>query len=632
MSSKENRENIPADSAGGTTEIEKKINAAMDKITEDFPDETADEGAAADGGGPEDEEYENEEYDSEGYDAGEDGEEYDSEDYGTGSYDSEEDGGEYGSETQEAEDDDSDEYEEGDLEDDAYEDEPSAPLRNRNKSARPGPVVYVPMDDLDEDMPLPSEKKKKKHKGLKITGFLLLMLVVLAGCAYGGISYYYSDRFFEGTWINGINCSGKTAYETELALADQIQDYSIQVMARNQEPQTITGEQINYQYLSSGEVLNLLKQQKPYEWIKGFYEQSSYTVSSNTFYDKTLLQNQVTSLNCAKAENQVEPENAYVAFKDNQFQIVPETEGTKLNVKQAYQILDKAVAENQTSVDFGASSEAYVSAAVTKDDPELQSALEACNNYTKASITYTFGDQTVTLDGNTIKDWLQFDEKGQLLLDDASFQQHIADYVAQIAQQYNTVGTEREFYTTSGRTVYVSGSAYGWAIDQSAEAAQLAQEIQSGAQVTRQPAYSQTANSYGVNDLGDTYIEVDLSAQHMYYYQSGSLIFDSEFVSGNMSYSDRQTPSGIYTLYYKKSPDVLRGTQRPDGSYEYEEPVDYWMPFNGGVGFHDAPWRSDFGGDIYLTNGSHGCINLPPENAAVLYSIIQYNVPIVCFY
>ena len=133
------------------------------------------------------------------------------------------------------------------------------------------------------------------------------------------------------------------------------------------------------------------------------------------------------------------------------------------------------------------------------------------------------------------------------------------------------------------------------AIDQSAEVAQLSQEIQSGAQVTRQPAYSQTANSYGVNDLGDTYIAVDLSEQHMYYYQSGSLIFDSDFVSGNMSYSDRQTPSGIYTLYYKKSPDVLRGAQKPDGTYEYEEPVEYWMPFNGGIGFHDAPWRSDFG-------------------------------------
>lgn len=604
MSSKENRENLPADSADETAAIEEKINAAMDRLTEDYPETS-----------PEEENREYADYEDASVPEEEDEE---------GAYSGEEpDDIEYA----EDEPDDMEEEEEPD------ENEESPPIseRSRNKSARPNPVVYVPMDDLDEEMPL-SSQKKKKHKGLKITGLLLIMLIVIAGCAYAGVSYYYADRFFEGTWINGINCSGKTAYETEMLLADQIQNYSIEVLARNQEPQTITGSQINYQYLSSGEVLKLLKQQKPYEWIKGFYEKTNYTVSENTSYDKTLLQNQVISLNCAKAENQVEPENAYVAFKDNQFQIVPETEGSKLNIKQAYQILDKAISETQTSVDFNTAPDAYVSAEITQNDPELQSALEACNNYTKASITYTFGDQTVTLDGNTIKDWLQFDEKGQLLLDDASFQQHIADYVAQVAAQYDTVGTEREFHTTSGRVVYVSGSAYGWAIDQSAEVAQLSQEIQSGAQVTRQPAYSQTANSYGVNDLGDTYIEVDLSEQHMYYYQSGSLIFDSDFVSGNMSYSDRQTPSGIYTLYYKKSPDVLRGAQKPDGTYEYEEPVEYWMPFNGGVGFHDAPWRSDFGGDIYLTNGSHGCINLPPENAAVLYSIIQYNVPIVCFY
>ena len=604
MSSKENRENLPADSADETAAIEEKINAAMDRLTEDYPETS-----------PEEENREYADYEDASVPEEEDEE---------GVYSGEEpDDIEYA----EDEPDDMEEEEEPD------ENEESPPIseRSRNKSARPNPVVYVPMDDLDEEMPL-SSQKKKKHKGLKITGLLLIMLIVIAGCAYAGVSYYYADRFFEGTWINGINCSGKTAYETEMLLADQIQNYSIEVLARNQEPQTITGSQINYQYLSSGEVLKLLKQQKPYEWIKGFYEKTNYTVSENTSYDKTLLQNQVISLNCAKAENQVEPENAYVAFKDNQFQIVPETEGSKLNIKQAYQILDKAISETQTSVDFNTAPDAYVSAEITQNDPELQSALEACNNYTKASITYTFGDQTVTLDGNTIKDWLQFDEKGQLLLDDASFQQHIADYVAQVAAQYDTVGTEREFHTTSGRVVYVSGSAYGWAIDQSAEVAQLSQEIQSGAQVTRQPAYSQTANSYGVNDLGDTYIEVDLSEQHMYYYQSGSLIFDSDFVSGNMSYSDRQTPSGIYTLYYKKSPDVLRGAQKPDGTYEYEEPVEYWMPFNGGIGFHDAPWRSDFGGDIYLTNGSHGCINLPPENAAVLYSIIQYNVPIVCFY
>ena len=595
MSSKKKRNDVGS-GPGENIDIEDKINAAMDKIMKDPEEErnSSKRKYEPDNGESETEEYESEErYDSEEYESDEaydSEEEYESEE----DYDPEE---EYGSQEEHGEDAEYDEEGYDQPEEEGSQDfSRNIKASGKLKSARPQPVKYVPMDDIEEKLALLPENKRKKHKGLKITGLAAAMAVVVAGCAYAGMTYYYSDRFFEGTWINGIDCSGKTAYEVETALADKVQDYSIQVSSRNQEPQMITGEQINYQYLSTGETLQLLKNQKPYEWIKGFYEQKSYTVAENVAYDKTLLQQQVTALNCAKTENQTAPENAYVAFKDNQFQIVPETEGTQLNVKQAYRILDQAVADTQASIDFGTAPDAYVSAEVTQNDPELQSALEACNNYTKASITYTFGDQTATLDGNTIKDWLQFDEKGQLLMDDNTFHQHIADYVAQLAATYNTVGTEREFHTTSGRTVYVYSSVYGWAIDQAAEAAQLAQEIQSGTQTTREPIYEQTANSHGLNDLGNTYIEVDLSNQHMYYYQSGSLIFDSEFVSGNMSYSDRQTHAGIFTLYSKTSPSVLRGDKKPDGTYEYEEPVDYWMPFDGGIGFHDAPWRDAFGG------------------------------------
>lgn len=527
---------------------------------------------------------------------------------------------------------------EQDSEEEIYEEpeeEEEKPIvRNKHKSARPAPVIYVPVDDIDQEVPVPENvKQNKKHgyKGLRIFGLLVLMIAVLGGCAYGGISYYFSNRFFEGTWINGIDCSQKTAYEVEELMKEKLSEYSIEVSSRDVAAQTIKGEDIDYKYMSTGEILQLLRKQKPYEWVKGLYEQKSYTVDENVGYNKTLLQEQLKSLNCAQAENQTEPENAYVAFQNNAFVIVPETEGSKLNIKEAYKVLNAAVEANESAIDFSNTPEVYVSAAVTKDDPELQAALEACNNYTKASITYTFGDQSTTLDGNTIKDWLQFDEKGQLIWDDNSFQQHVAEYVAQLAATYDTVGTEREFQATSGRTVYVSSSVYGWKIDQAAEAAQLSQEIQSGTQTTREPIYAQTANAYGVNDLGNTYIEVDLSEQHMYYYQDGADIFESDFVSGNMSYADRQTHAGIFTLYYKKSPDVLRGGQKGTANY-YEQPVQYWMPFDGGIGFHDANWRDDFGGDIYLTSGSHGCINLPPENAAVLYDLIQYDVPIVCFY
>lgn len=640
MSDEDKKGRLPEDDVGTPEEssgFEDKINATLDKILDDDEDEFDD--IIVD--------YE---------EAGEEEESEDAEEEETGDTSEKTIIWNGPSETEE-------EYEEEVEEEPEEEEEPAPAPRKRHKSARPGPVIYVPIDDLDQGSANPSgngakadrkQKRKKQkqknkadqpvqdqsaqtdqtgkpHKGLKIFGLVLLMIIVLGSCAYGGISYYFADRFFEGTWINGVDCSQKTAYEVEQLMKEKLSKYSIEVSSRNVAPQAINGEDIDYQYMSTGEILELLKKQKPYEWVKGLYEQKSYTVSENVGYNKTLLQEQLKSLSCAQAENQVEPENAYVAFQNNQFVIIPETEGSKLNIKEAYKFLDAAVEANESSIDFSDTPEAYVSAEVTQDDPALQSALEACNNYTKASITYTFGDQSTTLDGNTIKDWLQFDEKGQLVWDDNSFQQHVADFVAQLAATYDTVGTEREFQATSGRTVYVSSSVYGWKIDQAAETAQLSQEIQSGTQTTREPVYSQTANAYGVNDLGNTYIEVDLSEQHMYYYQDGANIFESDFVSGNMSYADRQTHAGIFTLYYKKSPDVLRGGQKGTANY-YELPVQYWMPFDGGIGFHDADWRDEFGGDIYRTSGSHGCINLPPENAAVLYDLIQYDVPIVCFY
>ena len=499
-----------------------------------------------------------------------------------------------------------------------------------SKSARPKKISYVPIDESEfAPIVLP---KKKKHKALRVTGMIAAMVLVAAGCAYAGVSYYYTNHFFEGTTINGINSSNKTAYEVEQEIASKMADYSIEIKARDQEAQTITGSDIDYHYISSGEILNLLKEQKPYEWVKGFFEKTTYTAKEETAFDKTKLENEVKSLNCAQKENQVAPENAYVSFNNYEFTIVPETAGSELKVKEAYQMISEAISSDDAEVDLGSNPDAYVTADITSDSADLQATVDAYNNFAKASITYTFGDETVTLDGNTIKDWLQFDEKGQLIQDDASFKQHIVDYAAQLAAAHDTVGTERQFQTTSGRTVSVYGSAYGWKIDQDGEVAQLTQEIQSGTQTTREPVYSMRANSYGVNDLGNTYIEVDLTEQYMWYYQDGNVIFESDIVSGLASDPERKTPPGIFTLYYKKSPDVLRGTKKADGTYSYEQPVTYWMPFNGGIGFHDADWQPYFGGDRYLTGGSHGCINMPPDKAGELYNIIQYNVPIICFY
>ena len=53
------------------------------------------------------------------------------------------------------------------------------------------------------------------------------------------------------------------------------------------------------------------------------------------------------------------------------------------------------------------------------------------------------------------------------------------------------------------------------------------------------------------------------------------------------------------------------------------------MPFNGGIGFHDASWRSKFGGTIYQYSGSHGCINLRLADAKALHDCIKVGLCVV---
>ena len=125
-------------------------------------------------------------------------------------------------------------------------------------------------------------------------------------------------------------------------------------------------------------------------------------------------------------------------------------------------------------------------------------------------------------------------------------------------------------------------------------------------------------------DIGDSYVEVDLTGQKVWLYKDGKQLLEADCVTGTYG-TDRQTPGGVYSIYYMQSPAVLQGAG-------YASPVTYWMAFNGGIGLHDASWRyGSFGGDIYKTNGSHGCVNLPEDAAKQIYETVEIGYPVVCY-
>ena len=219
-----------------------------------------------------------------------------------------------------------------------------------------------------------------------------------------------------------------------------------------------------------------------------------------------------------------------------------------------------------------------------------------------------------------IQAWLTVDDDYQVSVDD----EKVTNFVQQMASAYNTYGDAREFETSMGDKVKIGGGDYGWVIDKEKEKAQIYEDLEKGGHIEREPVYLQTAKEYGVNDIGSTYVEIDYTNQHLWYYEKGELVIDTDIVSGNLSRWNG-SPDGVFKIVYKQRDATLVG----EG---YSSPVKYFMPFAYNVGIHDASWRDKFGNQIYLTAGSHGCINVPPEIAEKLYEVLSIDTPVVAYY
>ena len=475
-------------------------------------------------------------------------------------------------------------------------------------------------------------KKKKCAKWQKRALICGITIACTCGLIYAGGALYYKDKFFKETKINGVSVDDLTAKEAEKKIENRIEDYSLEISFKDGEKEVIDGKEISYEYLSDGKIQEHLENQNPFLWTSGFFKEHNYEVGEAITFDETKLHEKLNTFSCMQEENMIPPKDAYIAFENNSFVIKPEEAGTTLDKALLTEKLLASVKESKNT--FSAEEAGvYVLPTVTDKDETLKHQQEVWNGCAAVTVTYTFGDKKEVLDGMTVKDWMTYDENGYYVENLGVLQQHIRDYVQMLGEKYNTIGTKRTLTSTyTGQPVTVSGGSYGYLIDIRGERTQLLKDIQSHGNIEREPIYAKRGKAYGENDIGNTYVELDLSAQHLWYYKDGEVLMESDFVSGTYNDKSRRTPSGVYSLAYKQRNQVLRPAPNPDGTYDYESPVSYWMPFNGGIGLHDANWRGRFGGNIYRNSGSHGCINLPVSFAGKFYESIEAGCPIVCFY
>ncbi len=466
------------------------------------------------------------------------------------------------------------------------------------------------------------KKKAKKSMGKKpwiIAGSIVGVLAII----YLGVAVFFMSHFLMNTTVNGKDFSGKTVADVEEYLKEQVADYQLTVLEQNNTSDVITGSEISLSYKENSQVEDALRKQNQLLWITSLFSRSRASVTIQVEYDQNALDEKIQNLQAVTAE-QTDPVAAHPEYDGNSFVVAKEQYGTKVDMETLKAKIEQYISEFNPTLDM-MDEQCYVMPKYTSDSPEVQAACDEMNTYLKASITYPM-DENIVVDKALISGWVTYDDEMNVTFNEDT----VREWMREFGSKYDTVGTTRTITTPTGKTAEVSGGTYGWSVDEDTETQNLINSIKNGEVAEREPAYNQTAASHSAQDWGSTYIEVDIAAQHMWYIVDGSIAMESDVVTG-LPADGRNTPTGVYSILYTERDSTLKGETDPaTGKPSYETPVAFWMPFTWqGHGFHDATWQSSFGGNRYLTNGSHGCVNMPYDKAQQLFGMIGAGTPVI---
>ncbi|HEX9026509.1 MAG TPA: peptidoglycan binding domain-containing protein [Clostridium sp.] len=462
------------------------------------------------------------------------------------------------------------------------------------------------------------EKQKNKRNTIAI-GIIIFFCALLA--IYFGITMYFTNHFYFGSTINCVNVSGKTVEEVDEQMISEVKEYTLELQERGNTKEQIMASDIGLEYKLEGKVKELKDKQNSFAWINFPFDKTDYKIEEvlTLTYDEKLFKECLNKLSCLDSSNIIEPQNPRFKYIDNRYVILDEVSGNKINKDILYNSVINAILKGEKTIDLEASN-CYENSQYNSNSQEVIDTRDMLNKYADSQITYTFGEKKEVLDGAIINTWLKTNENLEITFDE----KEIRSYLDKLFDNYDTVGKSRDFLTSGGTTIKVSGGDYGWLINRDQEIQDLITIIKGGQTITKEPIYVQTALSHVNNDIGNTYVEINMAKQYLWFYKNGVLLAEGAVVTGNIS-NNHSTPTGIYKLKYKQKDATLKG----EG---YSTHVDYWMPFNGGIGLHDASWRSEFGGNIYRTNGSHGCVNAPYYLANKIFDNIESGIPVICYY
>lgn len=449
-------------------------------------------------------------------------------------------------------------------------------------------------------------------KTFKIIFGLLLILII---SIYIGGLFFFTNRYMPRTYINGRDFGLVKKSELKKTYEDLSRNFELEIISKDKNlNDKIAAKDFGYVDSIGSESID----QTAFYWPVASLVPKHYKVDRDLKFDAEALDEKINKLKPVMGQKD-HSQDAKVIFEDGEFKIQDEIHGNFIKMDEFKNSILGHFGDLKGELDL-AGENLYQEPKITKDSEYIKNQLASYKDVYKKKIIFDFDDRKEEVTGQGIIAIYSKADDGTLALDE----EKLKHFVERLAAKYDTYRTSRIFNSTGLGLMKVDGGIYGWLTDRKATREKIKEALAKEEPVTIKPAYRQDAVSRKVDDVGNTYIEVDLARQKLWYYKDGALQLETNVVTGNPT-KGNGTPTGTDRIWSRERDRYLTGET-------YRSKVSYWAPINwSGVGLHDASWRSTFGGNIYKSGGSHGCVNIPVPVMKNLFPQTFTGMPVIVY-
>lgn len=469
---------------------------------------------------------------------------------------------------------------------------------------------------------------------------IISSLIVVAGLCYAGLAFYFvhpfkgnsfadacnKKSFMYGVNINGNDCAGLTSDEVEKILVESTVIENINIITKDKND-IIDAADIGFSVDYHDEVDKLLNNQNGLLWAKNLASTDFYKIVPKYAYDEELLNKALDKLNldeCNKATNDV-----YLELTEDGYVLV-DNKNYHFDIDAFRDFVVKSINEGVYTIN--ADDSYYTAPVYTDNEKNLISFYDELNKHQSREVTYHFGSEekkingyewdTLFIEADKLPDKFTDSKTAKDAFDFDITEDEAVAYIDEFLDEYNTYNN-RYFKGHNGAWVHVTKGNYGNKIDIKKEEQWFKEFVKSSeAKANRTPDYLIEAKYKEKNDFGDTFIEISIDEQQMWYYVDGEVYVDTPVTTGSLA-NGGTAPRVVYV--YTIIPNKwLNGPT-------WHSFVKYWVAIQGAIGIHDASWRSVYGGTEYLYNGSHGCINTPHDAMQKLFERVEIGTPVIVY-